>query len=116
MPRTGRRGMIPIAPTIWATTKPWQCEVGRPAFEPLVRLVQETLDSGKPKEVDLENEGRIFSFVFLPFADSGYVNVYGHDITDPKHAEEALRQSEERFRGTFDNAAVGIAPTSSQVR
>ncbi len=31
------------------------------------------------------------------------------DITDLKRAEEALRQSEERFRGTFENAAVGIA-------
>jgi PAS domain S-box-containing protein len=31
------------------------------------------------------------------------------DITDRKRAEEALRESEERFRGTFKNAAVGIA-------
>ncbi len=31
------------------------------------------------------------------------------DITDLKHVEEALRASEERFRGTFENAAVGIA-------
>src|SRR5258706_4024121 len=31
------------------------------------------------------------------------------DITPRKRAEESLRESEERFRGTFENAAVGIA-------
>jgi PAS domain-containing protein len=33
------------------------------------------------------------------------------DITKLKTAEQALRESEQRFRGTFENAAVGIAHT-----
>ncbi len=35
------------------------------------------------------------------------------DITDLRQAQEALRESEERFRGTFENAAVGIAHTDA---
>ncbi|GAA3513271.1 hypothetical protein GCM10022393_28830 [Aquimarina addita] len=32
-----------------------------------------------------------------------------HDITDRKNAEEQLRQSEQAFRGNFENAAIGMA-------
>jgi two-component system, sensor histidine kinase and response regulator len=49
----------------------------------------------------------------LPIRDSegNVVKWFGTctDITDLRRTEEALRESEERFRGTFENAAVGIA-------
>ncbi len=38
------------------------------------------------------------------------------DITERKRAEEALRESEERFRGIFDHAAIGIAITDLEGR
>jgi two-component system, sensor histidine kinase and response regulator len=38
------------------------------------------------------------------------------DITDLRQTQEALRMSEERFRGTFENAAVGIMHTDTEGR
>src|SRR5439155_12360224 len=38
------------------------------------------------------------------------------DISDLRQTQEALRESEERFRGTFENAAVGIAHMDVQGR
>ena len=38
------------------------------------------------------------------------------DITERQHAQDALRESEERFRGIFDHAAIGIAITDLEGR
>jgi PAS domain S-box-containing protein len=82
---------------------------------------QEIIRTGRPLVGKEERrswiDGRVrwLSTTKMPFRDRGgaIVGTFGvsRDITKVKLAEEALRESEERFRGTFENAAVGIAHT-----
>lgn len=73
------------------TLSPWQCEYR-------VRHPQkgEIWLEGRSKP-RLEADGSILWFGFL------------HDISERRRIEQALRESEERFRKAFDSAAIGMA-------
>ena len=73
------------------TLSPWQCEYR-------VRHPQkgEVWLEGRSKPTR-EDDGSILWFGFL------------HDISERKRIEQALRESEERFRQAFDSAAIGMA-------
>lgn len=65
-------------------------------------LLQTALTSGASHEIEVERHGRVFSALFVPVQEAGYVNVYCMDRTDHKKTEAALRRSEERFRQAAD--------------
>jgi len=57
-----------------------------------------------------------FKFPFEDAAGNRYVGGIGVDITERKRAEEALQESEDRFRKIFENAGIGIAITDWEGR
>jgi two-component system sensor histidine kinase/response regulator len=97
-------------------------EHARPAYAD----EQEIIRTGQPMVGKEEREtwldGRVswVSTTKMPFRDKDgqIIGTFGvaRDITKGKLAEEALRESEERFRGTFENAAVGIFHTDAAGR
>src|SRR5215469_9224216 len=54
--------------------------------------------------------------VFAPDGSLRFIEGLNLDMTSRKRAEEGLRASEERYRGTFENAAVGIAHRDAKGR
>lgn len=83
---------------------------------------QEVIRSRAPKlgiiqlVPDLKGEARWIQTDKVPYCDEqGQVQgivVVAQDITERKRAEEALRESEERFTGAFENAPIGMALVS----
>ncbi|MDQ1279108.1 MAG: hypothetical protein QG670_368, partial [Thermoproteota archaeon] len=63
------------------------CSIGQLAPENWRQIVTDVLDSGKMKETEETLEDKMFSYSFNPVVESGYVNIYGSDITERKRLE-----------------------------
>ena len=104
--------------------------LGRPFFdfihpddlELTRRVMAEKLEAGE-KVIDFENRYRCrdgsyrwLSWVSHPDPDAGMTYAIARDITEAKAAEQALADSEEKYRGIFENAVVGFFQSTPEGR
>ncbi|MEO1433604.1 MAG: PAS domain S-box protein [Cyanobacteria bacterium J06633_8] len=84
---------------------------GEKTAQLFLQQIEQALDTQKNLHIDYqlqEEEYQVwFSATISPISDKSVLWV-ARDITQRKRAEEALRESEKRFRAVYEQAAVGI--------
>ena len=70
---------------------------------------------GKEEKVEtiLTIEEKEYNFLLVPFVDSGYLNVYGVDITDKRRTENRVKESEKRLKIQYTIAELLSSSTES---
>ncbi len=72
--------------------KDWGLEVGSMLPSDLLDLVKSSMQMGGSSTFEVSHSERIFNFELMPVTESGYINIYGKDITERKFAEEKLEK------------------------
>ena len=80
-----------------ALLEEWQCQVGGVVPEYWGAIVCEALERGSDHTIRMTCGDSTLSLSIVPIAESGYVNLYGRDITLQKQAEKALIENARRL-------------------
>lgn len=81
--------------------------------------VGEALDGGRYRERDTEIGDQVYSLLFAPIPELGYVNIYARDITAVRRAEQESRQHQAELvhvcrLSTMGEVATGMAHELNQ--
>ncbi len=79
----------------------------------------QVLRTGRPAYLEHEQRKSHFEITIYPVSQDDrfqHVAIYARDITERKLAQQTLKEREERFRSTFEQAAVGMAHVSPEGR
>ncbi|MBN1764714.1 MAG: PAS domain S-box protein [Sedimentisphaerales bacterium] len=83
----------------------WDCSERESVPDEWRQIASEVFAEGRVKRIEMKYDSRIFSFYVVPVVDSGYVNLYGHDVTERKKIEEKLIRHREQLSSLVSQLA-----------
>jgi PAS domain S-box-containing protein len=88
----------------------WRCVVGDSAPQVWRDLAAQVLARRENKIVDTECDGKVYAMFVTPVTESGYVNLYGRDITERIQAEKRVRRQLEHLTalGSIDRFIASV--------
>jgi two-component system, LuxR family, sensor kinase FixL len=100
-------------------TNAWASGPGELLPAAWIEEVQAALDEGHNREHEDDQGEQIYSLLFVPITDLGYVNIYARDITAVRRAEQESRQHQSELvhvcrLSTMGEVATGMAHELNQ--
>ncbi len=86
----------------------WGVDDGGCVPPPWRNRITEVLAGGQPRKWDAECGDQLLQLHYVPILISGYVNVYGADVTERVTALQAGRASDAKYRLLFDSIDVAF--------
>ena len=75
-------------------TSSWAGGVDRKAPSEYLGALTHAWESREKQEIEIREASRSYAITIVPFADAGYINLYGRDVTEEKALAERLNQAQ----------------------
>ena len=72
------------------------------------KQINNSFESGETVKFDEMFESRIYEFAMSPIKELSYINAYGQDITDRKHAEETIQETKALLETVVENIPLMV--------
>ncbi len=94
--------------------KLWNCGVGCVIPKDIKQVFDEAFKTNLAQTVETKCNEKTYILTISHVQETGYVNIYGSDITQRRKAEEALKDSEQRYSTTL--SSIGDAVIATDVK